>query len=126
MNINNMTLGKLREINSLFNTKDTTNSKIDKKLIGKKVITRTYSAGVHYGTLTEKEGHEVILKNARRLYYWKTINNGISLSSVAMFGLSDESKVCFKVTNQWLVAVEIIPCSDESIKSIEGKNEYRV
>lgn len=31
------------------------------------VIVRTYSAGVHVGTLHSREGREVVLKDARRI-----------------------------------------------------------
>jgi hypothetical protein len=56
-------------------------------MIGKYVIIRTYSAGVWAGTLAQKAGNEVILSDARRLYYWKA-NEGISLSAVAVYGVS--------------------------------------
>jgi len=94
-------------------------------LIGKKVIIRTYAAGVHYGEILEKEGKEVILKDSRRLWYWKTANKGISLSEVANEGLANDSKVCEAVPLIWLEAVEIIVCSDISIKNIESQNVYK-
>lgn len=94
-------------------------------LVGKKCIIRTYAAGVHYGEITEKDGNEVILKNARRLWYWKTTNKGISLSEVANAGVDNESKVCASVDLIWLEAVEIIPCTKEAINNIEGQNEYK-
>lgn len=98
---------------------------LDNYFTGKKVIIRTYSAGVHYGELIEKCGQEVILKNSRRLWYWETVNKGISLSEVANAGLSNNSKVCSTVNLIWLQAIEIIPCTDEAIKNIEAKNEYK-
>jgi hypothetical protein len=94
-------------------------------LMNKKVIIRTYSAGVFFGTLIEKEDDEVILKDARRLWIWKTNNRGISLSEVANTGLAETSRVCATVPLHWLKAIEIIPCSDEAIKSIEEKNDYK-
>ena len=120
MNIDDLTLKQIKEINSLIggnNTSNTLNS-----MIGKFVIVRTYSAGVHFGELSEKAGNEVILKNARRLYYWKT-NGGISLSEVALTGLHDDSKVCSPV-DIWLEAIEVIPCSLDSIASISEKKSY--
>lgn len=92
-------------------------------LVGKKVIIRTYSAGVHYGELVEKYRNEVILKNSRRLWYWKT-NSGISLSEVALFGLDNESKICTPLPTLWLEAIEIIECSPQSIESIENIKTY--
>jgi len=93
-------------------------SKTLKNMIGKKVIIRTYSAGVFFGKLEEKAGNEVILSNARRMYYWKAIK-GISLSACALYGVSDESKIVEPVESIWLEAIEIIPCTPKSIKTLE-------
>lgn len=99
---------------------------IDKYFLNKKVIIRTYSAGAHFGELIEKSGNEVILKNSRRIWYWVTANKGISLSEVAIDGLNSESKICSPIDLLWLEAIEIIPCTQEAIKSIESQKEYRV
>ena len=37
----------------------------------KYVICRTYSAGVFAGYLESRNGQEVVLRNARRIWYWK-------------------------------------------------------
>ncbi len=88
-------------------------------MIGQKVIIRTYSAGVWFGTLDEKDGNEVILKNARRMWRWWAAES-ISLSAVALYGIKqDNSKIIEAVSSVWLEAIEIIPCSDTSIISLE-------
>lgn len=88
-------------------------------MIGKKVIIRTYSAGVWFGELEQKDGNEVILKNGRRMWKWWA-KESISLSAVAKYGIKqDQSKICAPV-DVWLEAIEIIPCSDEAIELIEG------
>jgi len=125
MNINDLTIGQAKELANLFGNKESTSLQSLNCFIGKKVIIRTYSAGVHFGTLTEKVGKEVILKDSRRLYYWKTKNNGISLSDIAIGGIDKDSKLCEPV-DIWLEAIEIIPCSDECIKSIEKQPIYKV
>lgn len=33
-------------------------------------IVRTYSAGVFAGEIESRNGREVVMKNARRLWYW--------------------------------------------------------
>ena len=125
LNIDDLTLGQIKQLKSLFGTSEATAIEGGiNSMIGKKVIVRTYSSGVHFGELVEKSGKEVILKNARRLWYWKTTNNGISLSEVALSGLHKDSKVCAPVEN-WLEAIEIIPCTKEAIKNIEACNEYK-
>lgn len=94
-------------------------------LIGKHVIIRTYSAGVHFGILKEKQGNEVILTQSRRLWFWKTKNNGISLSEIANHGVHKESKICETLDMIWLEAIEIIPCSKNAIKSLEGADVFK-
>lgn len=123
MNINDLTIGEAKELAALFG--GSVSQQKQSFLIGRKVIIRTYSAGVHYGELVEKDGAEVILKDARRLWYWKTANKGISLSEVANVGLAKDSKACEPVDNIWLIAIEIIPCTKEAIKNIEAQNVYK-
>lgn len=124
MDFDDLTIGDAKKLACMFG-KGESKSDCCHPMIGKKVIIRTLSAGVHYGELVEKEGKEVILKNSRRLWYWKTNNKGISLSEVSLTGLSNDSKVCAAVDSIWMEAVEIIPCTKEAIKNIEGQNEYK-
>lgn len=124
MNINDLTLGQAKELANLFNNKQVAGVETISSFIGKKVIVRTQSAGVFFGFLSEKVGKEVILTNARRLWYWKTANDGISLSDMAIGGAHKDSKFCAPV-DIWLEAIEIIPCSDTAIKSIEEKSIYK-
>lgn len=126
MNIDDLTIGEAKELACLFGKKETASTGINCcTLNGKKCIVRTQSAGVHYGEISEKSGKEVILKNSRRLWYWKTANSGISLSEVAIAGVHKDSKICASVDFIWLEAIEIIPCTKEVIKNIEAANEYK-
>ena len=89
-------------------------------MTGKKVIIRTYSAGVWFGELGQKDRNEVILLNARRMWTWWA-KEGISLSSVAVHGIKkDQSKIAEAVDSVWIEAIEIIPCSDSAITNIES------
>ena len=122
MNIDNLTLGQIKQIQALLgntNTPSTQSPDGINTMIGKKVIIRTYSAGVWYGELEQKAGDEVILKNARRMWKWWA-KESISLSGVALYGVKhDESKIVEPVESVWLQAIEIIPCTDIAIKTIE-------
>jgi len=110
---------KLKELTEMFGSPSPSQQTLN-SMIGKKVIIRTYSAGVHYGELSEKVGNEVILKNARRMYQWWA-KKSISLSGVALYGVKHEkSKICPPVDSIWLEAIEIIPCTDEAIESLNG------
>lgn len=84
------------------------------------VIVRTYSAGVHAGELISEDGKIVILKNARRLWYW---SGASTLSQLAMEGVKnpDDCKFPCEVTQIKLTeAIEIIPCTQKAIDSIKG------
>lgn len=78
------------------------------KYIGKQVIIRTYSAGVHFGVLVERDNKEVLLKNARRIWSW---SGALSLSEIASVGLKkDSSKISVPVDGIILTeAIEIMP-----------------
>lgn len=93
--------------------------------IGKKVIIRGNCSGVEFGTLVEHKGREVTLHNARRIWYWE---GAASLSQLAKDGVANPSNCMFTVfvdSITILDAIEIIPCTDKAIKSIEGVKEWK-
>ena len=100
-----------------------------KKLIGKKVIIRSYGAGVFFGTLNEVEQCEdkytVELLNCRRLWYW---DGACSITQLAVDGTSRPDNCKFTITEPSIVVssiVEIHECSEKSIKSIESVEEWK-
>jgi hypothetical protein len=118
VNINDLTLGQAKELSAIFQSNP--NTPFISNMEGKKTIVRTYSAGVWFGELKEKSGNEVVLVKARRLWYWKAAS-GISLSSVAIHGIDqNSSKIVEAVNSVWLESIEIIPCTQAAIESIEG------
>jgi hypothetical protein len=85
----------------------------------KYVIVRTYSAGVFAGELVSRKGREVVLQNARRIWYW---SGAASLSQLAMEGTSDPNNCKFPVAVdrvELLEAIEILDTTPKSRKSIE-------
>lgn len=83
------------------------------------VIVRTYSAGVFAGTLEARNGKEVTLTNARRLWYW---DGAASLSQLAVDGTSKPQNCKFPVAVQKILlteAIEVIVCTEKAKKSIE-------
>jgi len=91
---------------------------------GDYVVIRTYSAGVHAGYLKSREGKEVVLTNSRRLWYWK---GAASLSQVAGSGIAniDACKFPAAIAEITLLEViEVIPCTDNAKKIIEGAKEW--
>ena len=88
-------------------------------MIGKKVIIRADRAGVFFGTLKEKNGNEVTLSDCRRLWCWY---GAASLSQLAVEGTKDPNNCKFTIvvpTITILGVIEIIPCKEEAVKSIE-------
>jgi hypothetical protein len=86
----------------------------------KYVIVRTYSAGVFAGELESKNGQEVVLKNARRLWYW---DGAASLSQLAMEGTSKPENCkfpCEVERVELLQAIEILDVTDKAKKSIKS------
>ena len=98
-------------------------SQKERKKMGKAkkyVIVRTLSAGVFAGYLETRNGSEVELTNARRLWFW---SGAASLSQLAMTGTSkpNECKFPTPVAAVLLLGViEIIDVTEEAKKSIEG------
>ena len=86
----------------------------------KYVIVRTYSAGVFAGNLQSREGQEVVLTDARRLWYWA---GAASLSQLAVDGTSKPNDCKFPVAVprvELLQAIEILDVSAQAEASIKG------
>ncbi|WP_294718936.1 DUF6948 domain-containing protein [Prevotella sp.] len=93
--------------------------------IGKKVIIRGDRSGVEFGELVEHKGREVTLKDARRIWFWA---GAASLSQLAKDGTTNPSSCKFTVTVDSITildAIEIIPCTDKAIKSIEDVEVWK-
>ena len=94
-------------------------------LKGKKVIARGINSGVFFGTLVDKNGQEVELKECRNIWNWTGATN---LNEMAKSGIKDieNSKISEKVDSLILTDIcEIIPCTEKSIKIIEGAPEWK-
>jgi len=86
----------------------------------KYVIVRTYSAGVFAGELESRKGQEVVMRNARRLWYW---DGAASLSQLAMEGTSEPQNCKFPCEVdrvELLQAIEIIDVTSKAQESIKG------
>lgn len=99
------------------------------KFIGKKVIIRADRAGVFYGELADIEplGDKLMveMKNCRRIWYW---DGAASLSQLATNGTTAPADCKFTVTVPSMTimgVIEIIPCSDKAIKSIEKVDVWK-
>ena len=85
-----------------------------------KYIIRGDRSGVFYGEISRREGREIAIKNCRRLWYW---DGAASLSQLALEGVKKPGNCKFTVTVPELVvldAIELIPCSEAAVVSIDG------
>lgn len=99
------------------------------EVIGKKVIIRSSRAGVFFGTVKEVNdtaaGREVVLNDSRRIWYW---DGAASLSQLAIEGTKNPGRCKFTVTvpeHSIIQVIEIIPCTEEAVKSIESVKVWR-
>ncbi len=82
-------------------------------------IVRTYSAGVFAGYLKSRDGKEVEMINARRLWYW---SGASSLSQLSMEGTKEPDNCKFPcMVNSVILteSIEILPCTEQAKLSIE-------
>ena len=83
-------------------------------------IVRTYSAGVFAGELESRNGKEVVLKNARRIWYWE---GAASLSQLAQEGTKKPEKCKFPCAVDQVIlteAIEIINVSAVARENIQA------
>lgn len=100
-----------------------------KKLYGKKVIIRSYGAGVFFGTLNEAEQSDdkltVELVNCRRLWRW---DGACSITQLAVDGVKKPDGCKFTITEQSIIVssvIEVHECQAKSVTSIESVPEWK-
>jgi len=92
----------------------------------KKVIVRCDKAGVFFGEFVEKTDNEVTLKNVRKLYYW---SGAAAVEQLSVDGVSCPNNCKFTVTIKRMIVsnwIQIIPCTQKSVESIEGVETWKV
>ncbi len=86
--------------------------------IGKYVILRTYSAGVHCGVLVARSGREAILSDSRRIWNWR---EAYTLHEIAAVGCGRESKISQSLDESLVTEViEVIPCTQKAEEVLRG------
>ena len=119
MNIEDLTIKQARELAALFSTPGEA-PKTAHPFVGKYVIARCYSAGVHAGTVASVDGENVVLTGSRRLWSWNA-KDGVALSGVAQNGIKDGCKIDTLNPEIYLTGVcELIPTSAAVEAQIHG------
>ena len=89
-------------------------------------IIRCKEAGVFFGHIKTREGGEAVLTDVRRIWYWE---GAASLSQMAMEGVSKPRTCKFSVTVPEMTVlgvIELIPCTEQAVKSILEVATWRV
>lgn len=93
--------------------------KTEKKLY----IVRTYSAGVFFGEIESRNGQEVVMRNARRLWYW---DGASSLSQLAMEGVKKPKNCKFPVAVDRVELLQVIEILDTTTKAQDSINAVEI
>lgn len=89
-------------------------------------IVRCDRAGVFAGNIKERNGQEVTMTNARRIWYW---DGASTLSQLAMEGTKKPHNCKFTMPVDEILlleAIEIIRCTDVAEILIKGVYEWKV
>jgi hypothetical protein len=122
LNINDLTIGQAKELAAMFSTNASSLTTENSPFLEQHVLVRTYSAGVFVGILKSKNGTNVVLADARRIWKWA---GAFTLSEVATAGISQSgSRMAVAVDLIELSqAIEIIATTAKARKTYEVVNE---
>lgn len=91
------------------------------------VMIRSRDAGCFFGNLIAKDGNEVTLRNARRVWYW---NGAATLSDLATEGTSKPRECKFPAPTEGehviLGVCEIIPVTKRALRSLNAVSAWDV
>ena len=117
-----LTIGEVIKISEALNQAITTPQSQSGSMIGRFVIVRTYSAGVHIGTLQSINGTEVVLSQSRRIWSW---SGAFTLSKVATEGIASGKLSCFVPEILLTQAIEVIPCSAAAKENLLAIQDHK-
>lgn len=88
-------------------------------VVGKYCVIRGRGFGVFAGTVEAVDDTRVLVKNARRLWYW---DGAASISQIAVDGTTAPQNCKFTMAVETIILrdyVEIIPTTEQALKRIE-------
>lgn len=90
-----------------------------------KFIVRCDRAGVFYGEIVSRNGQEVEMKDVRNIWYW---DGAATVMQLAAEGVSKPKTCKLSVSVESLVlleAIQIIPCTDKAVESLDAVKPWR-
>lgn len=126
MNINELTIGQVKEISELFGGQADKKSTMLSSYIGKYVICRSRNEGVNAGFVKDIDETGVVLEDARRLSYpFIPANKQVSwYEGVAKHGISNDSKVGTAVEKCIIEDYSLTVCTDLAKNSLIEAKDY--
>ena len=88
-------------------------------------MVRTYSAGVFFGVIESRTGQEVVMRNARRIWYWA---GAASLSQLATEGTKSPQDCKFPCAVdrvELLQVIEILDVTQQAKDSIDNVKVWK-
>ena len=88
-------------------------------------IVRGSQSGVYFGKIKEKNGANVVMENARMLWYW---DGAASVMQIAAEGVKrpKECKFTMAVNEIEIIdAIATIPCTPEAVNIIKDVKEWK-
>ena len=92
-------------------------------LINKKVLVRSYDAGVYFGMLTKVEDETVRMENVRNIWHW---TGATCLSQIANDGITG-NRVSPVVSSIVINRVcQIMPLTEKAVENLEGQPVWKI
>lgn len=113
MNIEDLTIRQAKELAAMF-PNAASHSAQPHPFIGRHCVVRTYSEGVHIGTVSQvsEDGKQVLLTDSRRLYSW---SGAFTLSAVAQTGVAANSRLAVEIPELYVTeCISMIPTTPEA------------
>ncbi len=130
MNINDMTVGQIKEVaaraKGLGGENCTPSSNVTSQAVGQYAIIRSRNEGINAGLVVAADHTGVILEGARRLWYHKPkVTSESWYEGVANHGLSGDSRVSAAVSRKIIIEdYSVTVCSEEARQSIEAATAH--
>jgi len=121
MNINNLTIGQAKEIQSFFSSEEKKSTSIFNSIVGEYVLVRSRNEGLNAGYIELADETGIVLIEARRIWYHKPKDKSTSwYEGISISGLSNDSKISCLVNKKIIVEdYSITICSEAAKKSIQ-------
>ena len=131
VDINSLTLGQIKEIAAIAGdigikpTESKQGMAIHSRYVGKYVIVRSRNEGINAGEVVMADETGIVLKEARRVWYHRPVDETAWYEGVANSGLRSDSKISAAVAEKAIIEdYSVILCSSSAEESIKGFKSY--